>query len=195
MIKAANGLIRKLMAGQDVQQALATRANSHLETWRELVHAHANGKPVDLSLLESTGNALRLRHTAKAFSADVDAVKQEAELQATADKTYAHADSLQGREDEAQRLLTYYNDNIGRIRQEAEAASWARVAAARSASEAMHLRRAHPRLWSDAHADEGEDVARGRMAVDEVQPEEEPTIPTQRAPSGSAIGLEATWES
>ena len=194
MIKAANGLIRKLISGQDVQQALAARVNSHLETWRALVHAHANGKPVDLAVLEATGNALRLRDTAKSFSADVAAVQQEQAMQAEADKTYARADSLQAREDEAQKELHYYTDNLPRIRQDAQAASWTRVAAARYASEAMHLRRAHPRLWSDAFADEGDTVAKARMAVDEVEPEGEPAIPTPRAPVGSAVSLGASWE-
>ena len=194
MIKAAAGLIKKLTAGQNVHEALARRAQSHLEVWRDLVNSHADGKAIDLSLLESTGNALRLRDTAKCFSTDVAAVIEERSAQESADKTYAHADDLQPMEDAAQKQLRYYLDNFQKIQSEAQQASWVRASAARLAAEAMFIRRKHPRLWSDAFADEGEDVAKGRLAVDEVEPESDPVIPTPRAPTGGALELEASWE-
>ena len=191
MIRAAANLVKKLTAGESIHNALAQRAQSHLDVWRDLVRAHATGKAVDISKIDETGSALRLRDIATAFSNDVTAFQEEADRQAQADKALADADAMQARSDEAQRELTYFIDNQVRLKQEAQAADWGRVAAARYASEAMFMRRANPRIWPDAFADEGEDVARNRMAKDEL---EEAPIPAPRASAGSVRQLDAVWE-
>ena len=193
MIKAATDTLKKLIAGQDVHAALASRRLGTIDRWREMVRAHAAGRSIDLSQLEEVGALLRLKNTATTFAADVAALQQEQAMQADADRAYSEADQKQPREDEAQKELVYFNDNLARIKADAQAASWTRVMAARYASEAMHLRRANPRLWEDAHADEGEAIARDRMARDEVDESPLP-IPIQRAPAGGVRQLETVWE-
>ena len=194
LIDAAKASITRLLKpGQSVATALAVRRGDALGTWRALVAANVAGKSIDLDQLETCGLSLRLRDTAGAFEADCKAYREEAEFQATHARAMAHADKLQPAADAAKEECEYYANNISRLRTEAQAADWARVGAGYSAASAMQLRRKCPRLWDDARADEGVEIAEARMAIDQVQPEPE-EVPAQRAPAGGTQLMEAEWE-
>ena len=196
IIKAAKAaqasLTRLLKPGQSVAAALAVRRGDALGQWRALVKDSVAGRAIDLDQLETCGLSLRLRDVAQAFESDCAAYREEAEFQDTYARGMAEAGKLQPAADAAKEECEYYANNISRLRTEAQAADWARVGAGYSASHAMALRRKCPRLWDDARADEGVEVAEARMAIDQVQPEPE-ELPKPQAGSVQSTG-EAEWE-
>ena len=192
MIQAAKAALRMLKGGGDVRTALADRRHGALSEWRELCQAHVNGKAISLDRLEDVGVQLRLADTAGAFARDCQTLTEHAEHLAHGEKLQAEARRMEPIAIAAQAELDRIERETPRLRAEAAQAGWTHVQATYSLSAAQGIRTRHPRLFDDCQAVDGPERAEALMDVDRVPSEPEHIGP--RAPAGSAVSLEAAWE-
>ena len=184
-VKEAISAVRKLVAGETVQEQLQRRKAESLKQWRKLVEEAANGKDVDSDelILVAAHLGVGLTQVSRVFSSDVAAWKEQQDYANHSAAAEAHAAEAKRDADVADAQLEAAREALAKLEQQSKAAGWASVAWAHAEAQALSHRRGNSRLWDDARG------------LDKAQAEASMAVPDEETDEDKALVSTASTES